>query len=697
MLIVGSLLICCEVQTIQATVETGWPAGRANICRNPTDVFIDFEKGIDEVTIESTIPGIKFTTTYGINWRYGDIRTGKYNVYPYGHQGYETNGNFFAWLGVTGDVGRIDFTEGATYMSVLVSTYSGLKLDAYDKDGNFIATSGWATDNIFTRTFTRLTVEAPPGKTIAYIIIHDTGNYWLIDDLCTDASPVCIPIPGRKIGNHDDKIDIVFVPDDDYGSPDDIDSWLPKFLEDVNHKIDNRLGGRIPINTNLDKFNFYYTTRQGKVNENNCAEETSLPDNLIKECPFADAIVVLHKSIFGDCSTVGENPDIFSAEGPTDRSFVHESGHAIFGLADEYDDSPVCRTFYFQPSPNPNIWATRDACREDVVNEYRSEVINELLGIGDGKQSVFGPVANINSPNASTNFFADVNMDGNIDSRDVLIYFDGLKQAVNTYTISSIDGTIKFLVAPPKEIPVTIDYSYVKDEDWNPIKCQQFTPCQNDWWKVGTIRYIMYDGVYFDNGWGKPAIRRINWILKQYRDPPYNEGKAIWLSFNLSDEGLTLLEKGFVTESSPNYLSGKYDFTARIFSTNGEMIEEYGFNNPRRKFAEWDYTGPTWLDSVDFTLVLPYFPNGSRINILDSATKEILISVDISEYAAPVITGDLDSDSDVDQDDLNILLTYRNQPASACPECDIDGDGIITVLDARKLVLLCTRPRCACE
>jgi len=59
--------------------------------------------------------------------------------------------------------------------------------------------------------------------------------------------------------------------------------------------------------------------------------------------------------------------------------------------------------------------------------------------------------------------------------------------------------------------------------------------------------------------------------------------------------------------------------------------------------------------------------------------------------------GDLDSDSDVDQDDLNILLTYRNQPASACPECDIDGDGIITVLDARKLVLLCTRPRCACE
>jgi len=61
------------------------------------------------------------------------------------------------------------------------------------------------------------------------------------------------------------------------------------------------------------------------------------------------------------------------------------------------------------------------------------------------------------------------------------------------------------------------------------------------------------------------------------------------------------------------------------------------------------------------------------------------------------IPGDLDNDADIDQDDLNILLTHRNQPASVCPECDIDGDGVITVLDARKLVLLCTRPRCATE
>jgi len=63
-LIAGSLLFFWGSQTVQATVETGWPAGKSNICKSPTDGFIDFEKGIEKAVIESTIPGLKFTTTY---------------------------------------------------------------------------------------------------------------------------------------------------------------------------------------------------------------------------------------------------------------------------------------------------------------------------------------------------------------------------------------------------------------------------------------------------------------------------------------------------------------------------------------------------------------------------------------------------------------------------------------------------------
>jgi len=63
-----------------------------------------------------------------------------------------------------------------------------------------------------------------------------------------------------------------------------------------------------------------------------------------------------------------------------------------------------------------------------------------------------------------------------------------------------------------------------------------------------------------------------------------------------------------------------------------------------------------------------------------------------------LMPGDIDGDGDVDQDDVNLLMRDRNKlvSQSACDaRCDLDGDGKITVLDARKLMLLCTRPRCA--
>lgn len=60
------------------------------------------------------------------------------------------------------------------------------------------------------------------------------------------------------------------------------------------------------------------------------------------------------------------------------------------------------------------------------------------------------------------------------------------------------------------------------------------------------------------------------------------------------------------------------------------------------------------------------------------------------------VKGDLDGDRDVDQLDLNVVLAARNQPASGVNDPrDLDKNGVINVLDLRKLTLLCTRPRCA--
>jgi IPT/TIG domain len=152
--------------------------------------FVGFESLPDGTTLPGTIAGLDFVTTGGHTWLVGDFAAGHYNgKYPNG--AYMSEGTHWAWLGEQQGSGRIDFANGAaSYFSLLTSVgSSGVYLEAFDANGNALATAGPAPYDIQTGHMTELKITRA-SRDMAYVIVHDTGNFFLVDSLCTDAPGV---------------------------------------------------------------------------------------------------------------------------------------------------------------------------------------------------------------------------------------------------------------------------------------------------------------------------------------------------------------------------------------------------------------------------------------------------------------------------------------------------------------------------
>jgi len=163
------------------------------------------------------------------------------------------------------------------------------------------------------------------------------------------------------------KIDLVLVPAEDYGG--DIDS----FLSEAKHLILDDFGITAPIDENLDKFNFYYMEHEGQVGDAAGCGGTLPVEFTSPQCDRADAVGILHNTGIRDCS----HGTKFTAKGDNStRTFIHESGHAVFRLKDEYEDNhdPAVAGFCTSYRQNDtdggpaNIWSSLENCEEYAIS-----------------------------------------------------------------------------------------------------------------------------------------------------------------------------------------------------------------------------------------------------------------------------------------------------------------------------------------
>ena len=196
-----------------------------------------------------------------------------------------------------------------------------------------------------------------------------------------------IPIYGR--GAPGEKIDLVFIPDTDYNGDND------RFMDDVTDLLSDAYFSTDVFANEIRPFrgywNFYITYRTGDAQGfgSGC---NSAPSNWTNMRSIVNSGGIVHTAALRDCAGVGDG-SLFSVEvgeAFTNPTAIHETGHSVFSLSDEY----CCDGGYWQTNPHPNVmtsqancqntatangWATTDCVQIGTTGFWRLDPADDLM------------------------------------------------------------------------------------------------------------------------------------------------------------------------------------------------------------------------------------------------------------------------------------------------------------------------------
>ena len=193
-------------------------------------------------------------------------------------------------------------------------------------------------------------------------------------------------------GSQDSRIDIVFVPDTSYGDL-TVSTNRQNFLDDVANEIDEGFWQNNAYVSNLGLFNFWYMWTPGTISLPTTGICPIITWPSLTDASFAEMVILLHRNTaIRDCGG-GARASSLAGSG-NEWGVVHEAGHAIFGLPDEY----CCDGGYWNISPV--LYNSQSSCTSDAANAgwrncqsftgiggrgtwWRSEdTINDLMSAG---------------------------------------------------------------------------------------------------------------------------------------------------------------------------------------------------------------------------------------------------------------------------------------------------------------------------
>lgn len=162
--------------------------------------LFNFEMGVGQNGAEIlSYNGVSFENDLGDPWIYAEGYLYNCSSYPDGTSWnageYWINDLVGAWANENTSYGKITVDAAdATYFEVGYCAGSNFYLEAYDVNDVLIDVDSGGPNRRYIEGNPngpgRLHVDAPSGTYISYVIVHDSGNYWVIDNVETDASGI---------------------------------------------------------------------------------------------------------------------------------------------------------------------------------------------------------------------------------------------------------------------------------------------------------------------------------------------------------------------------------------------------------------------------------------------------------------------------------------------------------------------------
>ncbi len=214
--------------------------------------------------------------------------------------------------------------------------------------GAEVLLTSWTNPPIGTITYTRST-GMPVTSLITYRFVivesdNDTREH-KVTFAGQDYPLPDSPVPAYVTGNASNTYDIVYIPDTDIGN-------LNTFRTQCRNDIREAFFDEATTKLFRHSFNFYVNRQTGHATDYDRIAIDGLhqtPSNY-SYLSFAEGRIILHQNNLRDY-TMGDG--LYSTEMQNRGTILHESGHGLFSLADEYPGGA-----HWQEPVLPNNWRT---------------------------------------------------------------------------------------------------------------------------------------------------------------------------------------------------------------------------------------------------------------------------------------------------------------------------------------------------